>query len=98
MNDFDILNEVEWHDGVFLGAQLNCRGGGVDMTISVSVYNDDKRNEFDVEFVGIESLNMSMDTMELIDNHNAGNISNGYVKKQAINQRVSSFYIFQMGI
>lgn len=50
--------------------------------ISVSVYNDNKRNELNVEFIIIENVTMTIDATELNDNRNAGNISNGYVKSQ----------------
>lgn len=51
------------------------------MMMSVSVYKGNKRNELNIEFLDVENLTMVMDAFELNDNRNAGNISNGYIKK-----------------
>lgn len=66
--------------------------------ISVSVYNDNKRNELNVEFIIIENVTMTIDATELNDNRNAGNISNGYVKKSATSQNINSSFILLMDI
>ncbi|ETX62613.1 hypothetical protein [Citrobacter portucalensis] len=66
--------------------------------ISVSVYNDNKRNELNVEFIIIENVTMTIDATELNDNRNAGNISNGYVKKSATSQNINPSFILLMDI
>ncbi|MDM2858263.1 hypothetical protein [Citrobacter sp. Cpo071] len=66
--------------------------------ISVSVYNDNKRNELNVEFIIIENVTMTIDATELNDNRNAGNISNGYVKKSATSQNINHSFILLMDI
>ncbi len=66
--------------------------------ISVSVYNDNKRNELNVEFIIIENVTMTIDATELNDNRNAGNISNGYVKKSTTSQNINPSFILLMDI
>lgn len=91
MNEYNILNEIEWHDGVFLESRLSCKDGSVDLTVLVIIYKDNKRRELNVEFINIENLTMTMDVVELNDNRNAGNISNGYVKKFSNNSKYKFF-------
>ncbi|ECF6031804.1 Uncharacterised protein [Salmonella enterica subsp. salamae] len=97
MNEYNILNQIEWHDGVFLDSQLSCKNGSVNLMVSVSVYNDNKRNELNVEFISVENLTMTMDAIELNDNRNAGNISNGYVKKVNNKPKYKFFLYFTDG-
>lgn len=66
--------------------------------ISVSVYNDNKRNELNVEFIIIENVTMTIDATELNDNRNAGNISNGYIKKSTTSQNINPSFILLMDI
>ncbi|EPP3206350.1 hypothetical protein ACT9DO_004741 [Salmonella enterica subsp. enterica serovar Catumagos] len=98
MNEYNILDEIEWHDGEFLDSRLSCKDGSVNLMVSVSVYKDNKRNELNVEFINVENLTMAMDAIELNDNRNAGNISNGYVKKLATNQNINFSFILPMDI
>ncbi|ENT2948175.1 hypothetical protein ACFFOE_000140 [Klebsiella aerogenes] len=97
MNKYNILNDIEWHDGVFLDSRMICNAGSVNLMVSVSVYNDNKRNELNVEFINVESFTMTMDTTELNDNRNAGNISNGYVKKISNKSKYKFFLYFTDG-
>lgn len=68
------------------------------MMMSVSVYKGNKRNELNIEFLDVENLTMVMDAFELNDNRNAGNISNGYIKKLMISQNINFPFILLMAI
>jgi hypothetical protein len=81
MNDYNIIDKIEWHDGIFLNSQLSCKGGSINLVLSVSIYKENKRKNLNIEFINIDNLTINMDAVELIDNRNAGNISNGYIKK-----------------
>ncbi|WP_323848676.1 hypothetical protein [Citrobacter portucalensis] len=51
-----------------------------------------------MEFIIIENVTMTIDATELNDNRNAGNISNGYVKKSATSQNINPSFILLMDI
>ncbi|SDC34954.1 hypothetical protein [Paraburkholderia lycopersici] len=83
MSDFGSLNSIEWHDGIFLGWQVDFNDSAC-ISMDFRLYPDPEgkeRKNVKAIFSGITSLHSSIDAIELLDNRRAGNVSNAYIKK-----------------
>lgn len=93
------IEDLNWHDGILEGITL-ALGAKVkvakDLTVAVSIYpapDAKARNFLQLDFKDVACVLINCDLNELEDNKNAGNISNGYVKKNNSGMRVFRLYL-----
>jgi len=94
ISDFDIVSSIDWHDGILLEIKTTFKGSHFNITLFTDVYkHEDIREKMIVEFSDVDNLVLAMDSVELIDNHKSGNISNGYIKKIK-NKKTYKFFLY----
>ena len=94
ISDFDIVSSIDWHDGILLEIKKTLKESHLNITLFTDVYkNENIREKMIVEFSDVDHLVLAMDSVELIDNHKSGNISNGYIKKIK-NKKSYKFFIY----
>lgn len=94
ISDFDIVSSIDWHDGILLEIQTTLKESHFNITLFTDVYkNENIREKMMVEFSDVDHLVLAMDSVELIDNHKSGNISNGYIKKIK-NKKACKFFLY----
>ncbi len=101
MNDFDIVNSIEWHDGVLLETKTTFKKKHSNMILIIEIYKkkDAKfRDEMIIEFFDIDNLTFTVDTVELNDNYRSGNISNGYIKEISNKEKYKFFLYLSDGL
>lgn len=80
MNIMDII----WHDGQLLSCIQEIEVQPSTLKIHLNVYPNNqasKREMVVVECTGVERCAIVLDYLELLDNRNAGNIGQGYIKR-----------------
>ena len=79
------IEDLIWHDGQLVSFVAEFTKERTWTTrLSIDVYPDDaasERQRVCVECHRVERSSTIFDFVELLDNHNAGNIANGYVKR-----------------
>lgn len=94
ISDFDIVSSIDWHDGILLEIKTTLKESHLNITLFTDIYkNENIREKMIVEFSDVDHLVLAMDSVELIDNHKSGNISNGYIKKIK-NKKSYKFFIY----
>lgn len=76
-NQFEVLNEIIWHDGVLLEARTIGNATRFDFVLVVDIYEDERatiRTKKIIHFIDIENLKVEINVSDLLDNKNAGNI------------------------
>lgn len=94
ISDFDIVSSIDWHDGILLEIKTTFKESHFNITLFTDIYkHEDIREKMIVEFSNVDNLVLAMDSVELIDNHKSGNISNGYIKKIK-NKKTYKFFLY----
>lgn len=94
ISDFDIVSSIDWHDGILLEIKTTFKESHFTITLFTDIYkHEDIREKMIVEFSNVDNLVLAMDSVELIDNHKSGNISNGYIKKIK-NKKTYKFFLY----
>lgn len=82
MDNIDIVNSIEWHDGILLETKVVSKKS-TSVTLHLELYKEQTaklRSKIKIQFLEVESIYFSADATELADNYKAGNVSNGYIK------------------
>jgi len=85
------IESIDWHDGI-----LETMSVEKDFVISVLIYSTEdakSRSFLKLQFKGVKSILFTCDKSELEINLNAGNISNGYVKKNNSGAMIFRLYL-----
>ena len=94
------FNKINWHDGILRSIKIIPEDrpdiyGKIELTIEVYPDNNAKdRHQLKIIFQKVQQSNISCDFIELLDNRNAGNISNAYQKSYKPHKNLSIFRIY----